>query len=135
MTLVNLYWIYNRDSVEPDVRDHMLSRLELRWKKGAGKEQEAFILALFLNPYTRGYCFNQETVNGADILNIASRLFKRFFGCDPDTSFTGALLDYSQRRAEFSDSRMQLAYHRARAEQDGTVSLHTCYQRKSLTQH
>ncbi|KAM5544107.1 hypothetical protein V8D89_002293 [Ganoderma adspersum] len=102
MSFANLYWIYDRDSVESD---------------GAGKEQEAFILALFLNPYVRGYCFNQETINGADILDIASHLFKRFFGCSPDTTFTGALLNYSQRRGEFSDSRMQLAYHKSLAEQ------------------
>ncbi len=47
----------------------MLERLEARWKKGSGAEQEQFILAMYCNPYTRGYCFNREFISGADLFD------------------------------------------------------------------
>ncbi|OSC99968.1 hypothetical protein PYCCODRAFT_1426780 [Trametes coccinea BRFM310] len=39
ITLVNLHCIYNTDNIKPDVKDQMLSHLELQWKKGAGEDQ------------------------------------------------------------------------------------------------
>ncbi|TFK78604.1 hypothetical protein K466DRAFT_507046, partial [Polyporus arcularius HHB13444] len=100
-TLANLYRIYSSNTVEPD---------------GSGMEQEQFLLAMYFNPYTRGYCFNREFISGADLFDMAIRAFKRFFGCDPDPDFTAALLAYSQGKEEFSDARMMLESHQKLAE-------------------
>ncbi|TFK78324.1 hypothetical protein K466DRAFT_507447, partial [Polyporus arcularius HHB13444] len=104
-TLANLYRIYDSDSVEED---------------GSGTEQAEFILATFFNPYIRGYCFNRESLSGADLFDMAIQAFKRFFGCDPDPDFTDALLAYSQGKEEFSDARMMLESHQKLAETRGT---------------
>ncbi|KAI0349246.1 hypothetical protein OH77DRAFT_1594337, partial [Trametes cingulata] len=75
LTLGNLYRIYSTDeSADGEVRERMLLRLELRWKKGAGKDQDLFILAVFFNPFIRGYCFNREAISSADIFNMATLL-------------------------------------------------------------
>ncbi|KAI9066067.1 hypothetical protein FKP32DRAFT_1646435 [Trametes sanguinea] len=124
LTLANLYRMYGADGVEEDVREHMRSRLELRWKKGAGKDQSLFILAVFLNPYIRGYCFNRAVLPPATLYRLATEAFTRFYGCAPDPAFTDALVDYSQRQGEFSDERMQLDYHKATAgEHDKDVDI------------
>ncbi|CDO72497.1 hypothetical protein BN946_scf184980.g38 [Trametes cinnabarina] len=115
LTLANLYRIYTSDSVEEDVRNHMLSRLELRWKKGAGRDQSLFVLAVFFNPYIRGYCFNRAVLPPATLFQLASDAFARFYDRTPDPAFTDALIDYSQQRAEFSDENMRLDYHKATA--------------------
>lgn len=117
LTLANLYRMYDNDSIETDVREHMLARLEFRWKKAAGQDQRLFILAVFLNPYLRGHCFNREVLAPADIIAIARDVFARFFDCEPDTEFTAALIDYSNGLAEFSDENLQLDYHKQQAEQ------------------
>ncbi|KAL7278652.1 hypothetical protein ACG7TL_007653 [Trametes sanguinea] len=46
ITLVNLHCIYNTDNIKLDVKDQMLSHLELQWKKGAGEDQIKSILCI-----------------------------------------------------------------------------------------
>ncbi|KAH9884537.1 ribonuclease H-like domain-containing protein [Cubamyces lactineus] len=120
LTLANLFRIYNSDNIEPDVRERMTKQLEFHWNKGAGVDQGIFILAVFLNPYIRGYCFNREALSTADLITVAEDTFARLFGCDPDADFSDALVDYSNGVAEFSDERMGLEYHQVLAEKQGT---------------
>ncbi|KAJ2984582.1 hypothetical protein NUW54_g10457 [Trametes sanguinea] len=120
LTLANLFRMYDSDDVEADVRERMLARIELRWRKGAGKDQDLFILAVFLNPYIRGYCFNHEALSTAELIKIAVNAFTRLFGCAPNTDFTEALIDYSTGKAEFSDEHMSLAGHLEHATSLGT---------------
>ncbi|KAJ2986487.1 hypothetical protein NUW54_g9747 [Trametes sanguinea] len=119
LTLANLYRIYNTEDIEPDVKDRMLSRLELRWKKGAGQDQDLFILAVFLNPYVRGYCFDREALPPAEVYTMATQAFKRFFGTVPNADFTDALVDYSQNVKEFADEAMGLADKERSAQDKG----------------
>ncbi|OSD05874.1 hypothetical protein PYCCODRAFT_1404696 [Trametes coccinea BRFM310] len=119
LTLGNLYRIYNTDDVEYDVKERMLSRLELRWKKGAGQEQDLFILAVFLNPYIRGYCFDREALPPSEVYGMATRAFLRFFGTTPNAEFTDALVDYSQNTREFTDDAMGLAAKERSAQDRG----------------
>ncbi|KAM5539208.1 hypothetical protein V8D89_007081 [Ganoderma adspersum] len=46
-TLANLYHTYSATNIEPDVREHMLSKLKAQWKKHA--DQDLFILVGLLN--------------------------------------------------------------------------------------
>ncbi|KAI0352260.1 hypothetical protein OH77DRAFT_1409607 [Trametes cingulata] len=128
LTLANLYRIYNSDDVEPEIRVRMLDKLELRWKKGAGKDQDLFILAVFLNPYIRGYCFNREALAPADLYTMAENAFVRFFDCAPDFDFSDALVDYANCKAEFTDARMRLLGRQEQAERDQDVDLVSIWQ-------
>ncbi|CDO78287.1 hypothetical protein BN946_scf184674.g9 [Trametes cinnabarina] len=109
LMLGNLYRLYDTDNVELDVRERMLARLELRWKKGAGSDQPLFILAVFFNLYIRGYCFDREALPPSDIYNMAIQAFTRFFDVPPGPDFTDTLVDYSQNSAEFTNELMGLA--------------------------
>ncbi|KAI0628527.1 ribonuclease H-like domain-containing protein [Trametes polyzona] len=120
LVFANLYRMYNCDDVEPEVREKLLTRLEFRWKKAAGDDQDLFILAVFFNPYVRGHCFNREVLTTADIVALARSVFQQFYGRLPDPEFTSALIDYSQAVGEFSAERMNLQYHSHMAEKQET---------------
>ena len=112
-TLANLYHTYSADEIEPDVRDHMLGKLEARWEKNA--DQDLFILAGFLNPYVRASCFNQQVLCGQDIVNLAIRVFTRLFECKPEASFSMAVESYMYREGHYSDEAMSLSQHLSNA--------------------
>lgn len=125
LTLGNLYHHYNTGhGIEADVREHMLSRLELRWKKGA--DQDLFILATLLNPYVRRTCFNREVLSDQDIEHMAKRTFKHLFQCDPQGSFTDALLDYLDGEGCYSREAMNLDDVLKTATTEGKVRVLTC---------
>ncbi|KAI0323704.1 hypothetical protein GY45DRAFT_1264165, partial [Cubamyces sp. BRFM 1775] len=104
LTLANLYRIYNSDAVEPD---------------GAGLDQDLFILAVFFNPYVRGYCFDRVALPPAEINSMAENAFKRFFGTAPEPDFTDALIAYSQNAEEFTDKKMGLVAKEQSAREHG----------------
>lgn len=122
LTLANLYRIYDSDTVEADVRERMLSRVELRWKKGAGKDQDLFILAAFFNPFIRGYCFDREALPPSALYDLAEHAFERFYDCRPDAEFADALTQYSQGTGDFTAENMRLAIHEGRVA-EGEVRL------------
>lgn len=121
LALANLYRMFDSDDIEAVVRERMLARFELRWKKGAGKDQILLILAVFFNPYIRGYCFNRGAVTTTALVGMAISAFERFYGQTPDPEFTSALIDYSNAEKEFSKEKMRLDYHERAGEQTQSV--------------
>ncbi|EJF62989.1 hypothetical protein DICSQDRAFT_15853, partial [Dichomitus squalens LYAD-421 SS1] len=77
--------------------------------------QDLFILAGFLNPYVRASCFNRKVLCGQDIVNLAIRVFKRLFECDPEASFSDAVEAYMYRQGHYTDAAMNLAGHLSNA--------------------
>lgn len=123
--LANLFRIYKYGGIEDDVSDHMVRHIELRWAKGA--DQELFILAVLLNPYVRGSCFNCAVLSTTNLLDIATRAFERVFKCSPDFHFNDTFEDYLEWRenTDYSEEAMWLEYHKHTAEQKGQVCLST----------
>jgi hypothetical protein len=59
-----------------EIRNAVLSSLEKRWKKS---DQDCFIAAVILNPFTRTEPFNRRFLNLAAIQALLARLWKRFY--------------------------------------------------------
>ena len=108
-TLANLYHTYSATEVELDVREHMLSKLEVRWKKNA--DQDLFILAGLLNPYVRDGCFNREALSRQDLVDITVRVFTRLFRCAPEATFSDAVEEYLDWKGDYTDEAMKLSTH------------------------
>ncbi|KAH9941964.1 hypothetical protein B0H21DRAFT_751962 [Amylocystis lapponica] len=106
LTLANLFRIYSSTTVEPNVRDRITASLEKRWKAA---DQDVFIMAVFLNPYIRGHCFNRASLTSSAIISIAKRIFKRVFGVESEVDFVRGMVNYSTSMAEFTDEQLRLA--------------------------
>ncbi|KAL6307742.1 ribonuclease H-like domain-containing protein [Sparassis latifolia] len=113
LTLGNLYRIYSSADTEDHVREKILGSLERRWKKA---DQDVFILAIFLNPYIQGRCFNRAALTQAALIEITKCTFTRLFGEAPNSDFVVALIDYSKGRDIFTDQLMQLEYMKEMAD-------------------
>ncbi|KAI9058295.1 hypothetical protein FKP32DRAFT_1549847, partial [Trametes sanguinea] len=104
--------------------DHVLLTLATLYQSFTARnidraaDQDVFILAVFFNPYVRGYCFNRDTLPPLELVGMARRAYKRFFNIDTDSSFMQGLLDYSRGAGEFSSERMLLDDFSANAKQD-----------------
>lgn len=120
-TLGNLYYAYSSDTIDHDVREHMLTRLEHRWKNAA--DHELFLTTSICNPYTRRTCFNRAVLSNQDIEAMFRRVFARIIGREPEPSFTEAVHEYLDAQGDFSDTRMGLADHLRNAEAQGKVGI------------
>ena len=123
-TLANLYHAYSAPDMEPDVRNHMLDKLEARWKKNA--DQDLFILAGFLNPYVRADCFQRAALSRQDWVNLAVRVFTRLFGCTPELPFNEAVEHYLEREGNYTDEKMGLETHRKDAKDHVSSPHYSC---------
>ncbi|KAH7917936.1 hypothetical protein BV22DRAFT_1108476 [Leucogyrophana mollusca] len=92
LCLGKLYYTYSHPTFEPRVRETIHASLEKRWGKA---DQDAFIMAIVVNPYIRNSIFNRkiEALTPHGLHPIAQRLYKRFYKAEPN---------------KFSDKRMHL---------------------------
>lgn len=115
LTLGNLYRIYTASHVDLDVRDAIVSSLEKRWKAA---DQEIFILAVVFNPYIRNTGFCDAYLSRAELLQMCTRAFKRFFRRDATMDFWRACQRYLNSEERFSVQNFSLDQHRRFAEQE-----------------
>ncbi|KAL6298032.1 ribonuclease H-like domain-containing protein [Sparassis latifolia] len=113
LTLGNLYCIYCSADTESNVREKILGSLEKRWKKA---DQDVFILAIFLNPYIRGRCFNCAALTQSALFEMVKLTFMRVFGQAPTNDFVSGLIDYSRAKDIFTDGLIQLDYTKETAD-------------------
>ena len=78
--LVNLYHMYSTMDIKPDVCEHMLSKLEARWKNA---DQGLFILVGLLNLYVWAWCINQNVLLCQDLVDLAAQVFTHVFQLEP----------------------------------------------------
>jgi hypothetical protein len=101
VTLGRLYQIFKDPHVDPEVQARVLASLERRWEKA---DQDAFILAVFFNPYIRCSLFSPENpdfcANG--LYTIVRRVFERVFKKAPDLGLFEAFMSYFHWSDEFS---------------------------------
>ncbi|EUC55524.1 hAT family dimerization protein [Rhizoctonia solani AG-3 Rhs1AP] len=101
ITLGRLYQLFNDPSVDPEVRACVLASIELRWRKA---DQDAFILAVFFNPYIRCRLFNPSSpdfcANG--LYTVVQRVFERVFQKTPDSGLFEGFMSYYNWSDEFS---------------------------------
>lgn len=108
--LANLWFWYDAEDMEPDVRQTTIQKsLARRWK---AVDQRAYILCLFLNPYLRGRLFNRHHLDPMQLIDLAWDMFERLFEVEPSSDFFTALIDY-----------MHLTKSKDVAERAGTVGL------------
>ncbi|GBE87752.1 hypothetical protein SCP_1104290 [Sparassis crispa] len=113
LTLSNLYCIYCSADTESDVHEKILGSLEKRWKKA---DQDVFILAIFLNPYIQGCCFNRAVLTQSALFEMVKLTFMRVFGQAPTNDFVSGLIDYSRAKNIFTDGLIQLDYTKETAD-------------------
>ncbi|KDN33141.1 hypothetical protein RSAG8_13769, partial [Rhizoctonia solani AG-8 WAC10335] len=84
ITLGRLYQFFNHPSIGPEVRVCVLASIELRWRKA---DQDAFILAVFFNPYIRCRLFSPSSpdfcANG--LYTVVQRVFERVLQKAPES--------------------------------------------------
>ena len=98
------------------MRERILASLEKRW---AAADQDPFIAAVFLHPYLRGDFFGRLiALTPIGICNMLKRLLSRVFRVEPDADFQAAVMDYYNRRNEFSPEMMGLEDWRTMAQQN-----------------
>lgn len=138
LTLGNLFYIFSFSDIDEEAAAHIVASLEKRWKQA---DQDVFILAIFFNPYLRHSCFNPQTITQSHLYTIAERVFKRFFGIEPDLDFLLAFSDYwkADPLSEFSVENMVLdkfkAHYEARvslAPLDGISIAHHFFQDEDI---
>jgi hypothetical protein len=105
LTLGNLFRIYSNPELDNTIRNAILASLEKRWKAA---DQDVFIVAIFLNPYIRGRCFNRAAITEANLYNIIARVFERIFLQKADINMLKAFTDYARSQGEFSSTNMSL---------------------------
>ncbi|KAI0060343.1 hypothetical protein BV25DRAFT_948780 [Artomyces pyxidatus] len=105
LSLANLYRIYSTSTIDSAVQQKIHDSLERRWKAA---DQDIFILAVFFNPYLRASCFSRAALTQGALNHIAKKVFKQLFQSDPNSDFVRGLLEYANRKAEFSDEAMML---------------------------
>ncbi len=124
LTLGQLYWRFQSADIDEAVRGRVLGSLEARWKAA---DQDVFILALFLNPYIRGDCFNGNALPPLRLIQIARTAFKRFFRQDTDSAFIKALTTYSKRQGTYSPTNLLLKDFKDDATRNNEVSIRYSY--------
>jgi hypothetical protein len=101
ITLGHLYQIFDDPHIDPEVRTCVLASLELRWRKA---DQDAFILAVFFNPYIRCRLFSPNSpdfcANG--LYTVVRRVFERVFQKAPESGLFEAFISYYNWSNEFS---------------------------------
>lgn len=105
ITLGNLYRHFSDPllTIEAALRSAVLNSLEKRWGKA---DQDAFLLALVLNPYIRTKIFHPTNPlrTMAALWAIVRRCCDRFWdGLVPDHEFRRAFSDYLTGVGEWSD--------------------------------
>jgi hypothetical protein len=116
ITLGQLYLDYRHPDIDDAVREKIHLSLETRWRKA---DQDAFIMAIVLNPYLRNRCLNCEVayLTAMGLSNIAKRLYLRMFRVEAaPLEFFAAFHDYLDDRCEFSAEWMQLKEFKAHHE-------------------
>ncbi|CAE6409198.1 unnamed protein product [Rhizoctonia solani] len=93
ITLGRLYQFFNHPSIGPEVRVCVLASIELRWRKA---DQDAFILAVFFNPYIRCRLFSPSSpdfcANG--LYTVVQRVFERVLQKAPESGLFEAFMSY-----------------------------------------
>lgn len=114
LTLVNLYHTYNNEKFDPAIRNCIHSSLEKRWAKTG---QTVFILAVVLNPYLRGDCFNDRSPfrTFVPVWDMVNRTYKRMFGRDPPPGLRKQLQLYLTRSDKWTDELMGLEAYKQEA--------------------
>lgn len=110
LTFANLHRIFSRLQEEGSSgAGAVLASLEKRWGK---TDQEAFILAVFYNPYIRDRLFSGEhtSLTKSGIFGMIRRMFERTFpGETRDVvSFSKAFNDYCDLQGDFSAESLDL---------------------------
>lgn len=113
LTLANLLRIYSEPHVHTDIRDAILTSLELRWKRA---DQEVFILAVLFNPFVRDSGFSDASLPRAALVQMCMRAFQRFFRQEPTMELWDACHRYIKREGKFSDGNFAQDFHRTYAE-------------------
>jgi hypothetical protein len=123
LTLGQLYHDYKHLDIEDAVHEKIHLSLEMRWQKA---DQDAFIMAIVLNPYIRNRPLNREVVNltPMGLSNIAKRLYMQVFQVnDAPLELFAAFHDYLDDRLEFSAERMQLKEFKAHHEAEVSLGM------------
>lgn len=123
LMLANLVRIYSDTRVEGPIRDVILGSIGRRWEK---QYQDVYILAVVFNPFIRMRLFNPTALTRNDVVKMAKRVFKRVFDADPESAFSGALLDYIEGVAEFSDDEMMLLDYKTECQKQQEVRYISC---------
>lgn len=118
LTLGNLYRIYTDPTLDHGIRAGILGSLEKRWKQA---DQEVFIVALLLNPYLRGQCFNPLALTERALYTIVERVFERLFSVPADLNFLKAFSDYFKNAASSEFSKESMSLDKMKALYDSTV--------------
>jgi hypothetical protein len=111
VTLGNLYRIYATDTeIDEEVRHIITKSLEKRWAKC---DQDAFIVAVFLNPYIRAHLFNKNihSLSKAGLYAVVKRVYTRVFRLKMDqvpSSLFADYLEYYASSGRFSPDAMLL---------------------------
>ena len=106
--LVNLYHMYSTMDIKPDVCEHMLSKLEARWKNA---DQGLFILMGLLNPYVWTWCINQNVLSCQDLVDLAAQAFTHIFQLEPMWTFRQAVKNYLEWKGDYTEEGMKLSMH------------------------
>ncbi|OBZ67907.1 hypothetical protein A0H81_12375 [Grifola frondosa] len=109
LTLGHLFMVYSNLALtmDPTLRSRILESLEKRWAKA---DQDAFIMAIVLNPYLRRDHFNPHNpmLTEAALWRIFKRVYARMIGGEPDLNLAAAFHEYLHRLGVWSDEGMEL---------------------------
>lgn len=112
------------DKEDESVRRCVKASLEKRWAK---TDQEAFILAVFFNPYIRDRLFSGDlsALTRAGILGMLRRMFERVFPKEERQAadFSKAFSEYCDAKGDFSAEHMDLDAIEAQAEEEVSLVL------------
>ncbi|KAB5588959.1 HAT family dimerization protein [Ceratobasidium theobromae] len=122
VTMGNLYDIFSKEEIPEHARTVILESLEKRWAKS---DQDAFIAAIYFNPFYKHHLFNPEelALRPLGLYSMLKRLFARVF---PDEilhlgNFLNSNELYASGKGVFSDEHM---YLQELQEQSGTDNAH-----------
>ncbi|KAG8879540.1 hypothetical protein FRC20_000112 [Serendipita sp. 405] len=123
LTLGNLYCRYSQDpKLSVEIRTCILDSIEKRWAK---TDQDAFIMAIIMNPYIRTTLFKSglRLACPAGVFGLTKRLWTRFFPFPHDVGLFDAVEDYCAREGSFSDASLHLSEHKRVATETGNLDL------------
>ncbi|KAF8157696.1 hypothetical protein BJ912DRAFT_866740, partial [Pholiota molesta] len=129
LTFGYLVWTYRQMNDAEDIpgRDAIIRSIEQRWEK---TDQQVFIAAVILNPFTRLAPFG-KLFNNADVIEIISRLWQRFNRTQdlPTAIFLEQLSDYLTENDKFSPLRTAttMRIERTRAEKAVSMPFYSSY--------
>jgi hypothetical protein len=98
VTIGNLYSTFsNVNTHDPELHSLATCVLTQLQKCFASTDQDVAILAVFCNPYLRYSIFSGGALSCQDLLRIADRLCRRFYGADtfPTLEFVDAFWEYA----------------------------------------